>query len=295
MQLWKRSLYIASLLAMTGMNAFSAETPGANNSSESKAEDIDIKKVSEAFGHFIGRNLKTSGLGFDVDSFIRGIRDGLNDKPAPMPDKEYEHQMTLLQERAFKQLADENLKAADAFMQKNSKEKGIVELEPGKLQYEIIKEGNGAVVKEHGSPQIQYTGKYLDGTVFGSSQDAGGPLTIPLDQTIPGFSKGLIGMKEGEVRKIYVHPDLGYGKSGHLSPNAMLIFEVELVKADNPAQSLLESKEANADISDNDVRPDQSTKDDEENDEDIDDDDEDDNEEPPAKSTKEHVKPQSNK
>jgi peptidylprolyl isomerase len=115
------------------------------------------------------------------------------------------------------------------------------------LQYQIVKEGTGPEVKEHNSPQIQYTGKYIDGTVFGSSQDTGGPITIPLDQTIPGFSKGLVGMKEGEVRKIFVHPDLGYGKTGHLPPNSLLVFEVELIKADNPKGALDNDDEDNDD------------------------------------------------
>ena len=44
------------------------------------------------------------------------------------------------------------------------------------------------------------------------------PITIPLDQTIPGFSKGIVGMKEGEKRRLFVHPDLGYGTTGQLPP-----------------------------------------------------------------------------
>jgi len=40
-----------------------------------------------------------------------------------------------------------------------------VEIIPGKLQYVILQEGNGPAVEEHGSPQITYTGKYLDGNV----------------------------------------------------------------------------------------------------------------------------------
>lgn len=206
---------------------------------EEAAEEVDIKKVSEGFGHFIGRNLKSSGLNFDTDSFIQGIRDGISGKPAALSDKEYERQMILLQEKAFKRLSEDNSKAALEFLEKNAKEKGVIEIEPGKLQYIVEKQGSGNEVKEGHSPQIQYTGKYIDGTVFGSSQDTGGPITIPLDQTIPGFSKGLKGMKEGEIRKIFVHPDLGYGTSGHLPPNSLLIFEVELIKADSPEEAMI--------------------------------------------------------
>lgn len=43
-------------------------------------------------------------------------------------------------------------------------------------------------------------------------------------------------MKEGEKRRLFVHPDLGYGTSGHLPPNALLIFDIELVKADSHDQ-----------------------------------------------------------
>ncbi|KAF3361584.1 Peptidyl-prolyl cis-trans isomerase Mip [Chlamydiales bacterium STE3] len=211
-----------------------------------QAAEPDIKKLSEAFGHFIGRNLKSSGLNFDIDSFILGIRNGESDKPSPMSDKEYERQMMLLQEKAFKRLADENLKAAEDFLKQNATAQDVKEITPSKLQYTILEEGHGPAVTEHSSPKIHYVGKYLDGTSFGNSRDTGGPITIPLDQTIPGFSQGLIGMKEGEKRKLFVHPDLGYGKTGHLPPNSLLIFEVEVLEATS-------SDKAGADLDEDDL------------------------------------------
>lgn len=243
MQFWKRNLLLASLASLASFSLIAADAVKPETTA-APADEIDIKKVSEAFGHFIGKNLKNSGLNFDLDTFVMGIRSGMEGKPAPLSDKEYERQMMLLQEKSFKQLADTNLKTAEDFLKKNATEKGVVELEPGKIQILVVKPGTGAEVKDGNAPQIQYTGKYADGTVFGSSQDTGGPITIPLDQTIPGFSKGLKGMKEGEVRKIFVHPDQGYGKSGHLPPNSLLIFDVELIKADNPEQAQLDGKDA---------------------------------------------------
>ncbi len=194
----------------------------------------EINKLSEAFGHFIGRNLNNPGIHFDLDSIIKGMRSGFAGNPPPMSDQEYERLMAKLQENAVKQLADENLKAAEAFMEKNKKVEGVIEVEPGKLQYMILQPGSGEEVKSDGVPQINYVGKYIDGTTFGSSQEVGGPITIPLAHTIKGFSKGLAGMKEGEKRRLFVHPDLGYGTSGQLPPNALLIFDIEVVKADTP-------------------------------------------------------------
>ncbi len=38
-------------------------------------------------------------------------------------------------------------------------------------------------------------------------------------------------MKEGEKRTIYIHPEKAYGVTGHLPPNSLLIFDVEIIKA----------------------------------------------------------------
>jgi len=196
-----------------------------------KQAQIDMKKLSEAFGHFIGRNLQSPGLSFDLDSIIKGIREGAAGKPAPLREKDYEEMMAAVQEHAFKEMSASNLKAANEFMEKNAKEKNVIEVVPSKLQYIVLQEGKGAAVDAHSSPKIHYTGKYQDGTVFGTSEEMGGPITIPLDQTIPGFSKGIVGMKEGEKRRLFVHPDLGYGTTGQLPPNELLIFEIDVVKA----------------------------------------------------------------
>lgn len=216
--------------------ATATTTPQQATPKQEAPQEIDIVKLSEAFGNFIGRNLNAPGIKFDLESIIKGIRDGANNKPSPLTDQEYESMMTQLQARAYTELASENLKAANQFLKDNLKAAKIVEIEPGKLQYTIVEAGNGPVVSEHASPLVKYTGKYIDGTVFGSSDDTGGPITVPLDQTIPGFSKGILGMKEGEKRKLFVHPDLGYGTTGHLPPNALLIFDVEVIKADNSSE-----------------------------------------------------------
>lgn len=198
-----------------------------------KLDQIDMEKLSEAFGNFIGRNLKSPGLSFDLEGIIKGIREGAAGQPSPLTEKEYEEMMAAVQERAFKEMSNTNLKAANDFMAKNAQAAGVIEVVPDKLQYMILKEGTGPVVESHSSPKIHYTGKYQDGTVFGTSEEMGGPITIPLDQTIPGFSKGILGMKEGEKRRLFVHPDLGYGTTGQLPPNELLIFDIEVVKANS--------------------------------------------------------------
>lgn len=206
-------------------------TPGAATATEAP---VDMKKISEAFGHFIGRHLKSPNVSFDLDYVIKGMREGVEGKPAPMTDKEYEQAMMAVQKGSHERLSKENLKAAEDYLKNPSNTAGFVVVEPNKLYYKVVKQGNGPVVEEHGNPQVNYTGKFIDGTEFGNSEKSGGPVAIPLDQTIAGFSKAVAGMKEGEKRTILVHPDLGYGTTGHLPPNSLLIFDIEIVKAKAP-------------------------------------------------------------
>ncbi|MCB1082007.1 MAG: FKBP-type peptidyl-prolyl cis-trans isomerase [Chlamydiia bacterium] len=189
---------------------------------------IDLQKVSQAFGHLIGKNLDSLGFEFDMQEVIKGMEDSVAGKESPMNETECVQAISLVQEQSFQKLAQKNLEDANTFMADNAKEEGVVILDQNKLHYKVEKTGTGAVVEEHFSPMIRYSGKFLDGKVFGSSQE---DEMISLDETIPGFTKGIVGMKEGEKRTIFIHPDLGYGTSGYLPPNSTLVFDIEVVKA----------------------------------------------------------------
>jgi len=205
---------------------------------EEQKTPVDKGKISEAFGHFIGRNLLSDAYSFDVDKVIEGIRSGASGKPAPMSDEEYQTALANLQEEAMKKMAEQNLQKAEEFLTNLDKDKSVQMLVPKKLYYKIIQKGNGEAINISSIPLMNFEGKLVDGSVFGSSKDAGGPVEIPLANTVEGFAKGLDGMKEGEKRIVYIHPDLGYGKEGALPPNSLLIFEVEIIKANAPQSDL---------------------------------------------------------
>lgn len=198
----------------------------------------DVSKISEAFGHLIGKNLESIGFKFDIAQVIKGLQDANSGKNPPMTEMECVQAITAIQETVFKQEATENLRKANDFLTQNMKQNGIISLEPGKLQYRIEKQGTGALVEDHFSPLIRYKGTFLDGTVFGTSKE---DEMISLDETMPGFTKGLLGMKEGEVRTLFIHPDLGYGTSGYLPPNSLLTFEIEVIKANAPPAEPVDS------------------------------------------------------
>ena len=62
---------------------------------------------------------------------------------------------------------------------------------------------------------VNYTGKFEDGSVFDTSlQEGREPLHTVLGNgsLIPGFEKGLLGLKEGEKATLTIDPVEGYGE-----------------------------------------------------------------------------------
>jgi hypothetical protein len=57
-----------------------------------------------------------------------------------------------------------------------------------------------------------------------------GAQKFDLGNLIPGLSHGLLGMKEGEIREIFIHPDFAYGVYSNFGNGKPLQINVELVK-----------------------------------------------------------------
>jgi peptidylprolyl isomerase len=225
-----KKLFLLTSVAAVPLMMF-ADVPkkeNADTEAVSLSMQQEIPKISEAFGHLIGKNLDSLGLNFEMKLVIKGIEDSFLGKESPMTETDCIQAITMIQEQAFQKQSLDNLKEAEAFLVKNSKQDGVVALEEGKLQYKRLQEGSGVMVEEHFTPMIRYIGRFIDGKVFGESQE---DEMISLDETIPGFQKAIIGMKEGEKREVFIHPDLAYGVNGYMPPNSLLKFEIEVVKA----------------------------------------------------------------
>lgn len=107
------------------------------------------------------------------------------------------------------------------------------------LEYEVLEEGSGQSPKVGQKVTVHYTG-WLNkegnpGSKFDSSVDRGKPFSfiIGVGYVIPGWDEGVLDMKPGEKRRLYIPSDLGYGSQGAgnaIPPNADLIFDVELLK-----------------------------------------------------------------
>ncbi len=104
---------------------------------------------------------------------------------------------------------------------------------PTALATADIVAGTGAVATAAATVDVRYTGAlYTDGKIFDSSWKRGtAPVSFPLNRVVPGFAKGIEGMKVGGRREIVIPPDLGYGAqaNGPIPGGSTLVFVVDLV------------------------------------------------------------------
>jgi len=91
---------------------------------------------------------------------------------------------------------------------------------------------------------VNYTGRLADGTVFDSNVDPKFnhvqpfQFTLGAGQVIPGWDKGILGMKVGDKKTLVIPPEDAYGSAGAggvIPPNATLTFNVEVTNISSGA------------------------------------------------------------
>ncbi len=122
---------------------------------------------------------------------------------------------------------------------------------------QIIEEvlGNGLEVTNHSKVSVHYIGRLEDNNEFDNSYKRNQPFQfqIGVRQVILGWETGLLGMKEGGKRKIFIPYKLAYGESGAgnlIPPKSNLIFEIEILKVSPPKYKQLDSYQLKLAISD---------------------------------------------
>ena len=170
-----------------------------------------LPELDPYFGYLGIYDYMTGGLLYTIDELNQIMSDYYDD---------YDMRMAAL--------ADANLAEAEAFLKENAKKDGIFTTESG-LQYQVIRQGDGAQAKETDSVELDYELTLMDGTVIDSSYVRGEHSTFPLSGVIAGFREGVMLMPMGSSYVFYIHPNLGYGDqaTGSMEPNSLLIFKVE--------------------------------------------------------------------
>lgn len=104
------------------------------------------------------------------------------------------------------------------------------------LEYVDTVVGDGEEVATGDRVTAHYTGTFLDGEVFDSSEGRDPfTFTVGVDRVIDGWHEGLVGMKVGGTRLLYLPSELAYGAQGRapvIPPNTPLLFEIQLLGVD---------------------------------------------------------------
>ncbi len=103
------------------------------------------------------------------------------------------------------------------------------------LRIEDIQLGEGKAAVKGALITTQYRGFLEDGSSFDSSYERGKPFqcVIGTGRVIKGWDLGLMGMRVGGKRKLWVPAALAYGERGmgsRVPANANLLFEIELLE-----------------------------------------------------------------
>ena len=225
-------------MALLGGTASAQQVPAAKQTQQEPPTIQSRKdKVSYAFGVDLARNLKRQKEDLNVDLLVTALTDALAGKNLLMTDEEvsatvkkFEAEQKQDFEHAKAMIAEKNKRAVEAFVAENVKKEGVVTL-PSGLQYKILKKGDGKIPTLDDRVVCNYRGTLVDGTEIDSSYRRNQPATLPVKSVIAGWSQALQLMPVGSKWQIFIPPQLAYGEKivGGIGPNAMLIFEVELI------------------------------------------------------------------
>lgn len=221
-----------------------AATPAPGAQANAPAFKTQKEKLSYAIGMEMGKGVKTQGIDVDPSILEQGLKDALSGAKSQMSEDEIKQVITALQQdmrqkqmQVQEAAAAENKTKGEAFLAANAKKDGVVALPDG-LQYKILTAGQGKKPVESDTVLCNYKGTFVDGTEFDSSAQAGKPVPFEVKNVIPGFKEVLQLMPVGSKWQVFVPSNLAYGERGAggvIGPNAMLIFEIELVSIEGPA------------------------------------------------------------
>lgn len=213
--------------------AQSSKKPAAHVAPKAAPAMTALDSASYSFGLKIAMGLKSDGVKeLNYQQLSKAMQDIFAGKtPVISDEKSSECINAFLQKTHSEQFA--SIKTQNQkFLEDNKKKPNIVTL-PSGLQYEVLTAGNGPKPTVKDTVTVNYKGTLIDGKQFDSSYDRNEPLTLELNNVIPGWTEGLQLMPVGAKYRFYIPYQLGYGERGagqDIPPYSTLIFDIELLK-----------------------------------------------------------------
>lgn len=226
---------IACILFLTGI-------PPARAGESLTAPRTQLEKESYSIGYQFGLSIRSDEITIDFDHLVQGLHEAID---GTTPQLKIDDMRILIadlrkraRETALRKLQETTVRNAEEsrrFLEENRNKEGVRTTESG-LQYKVLKEGSGPSPGIRNSVVVNYRGTFIDGTEFDSSHTKGEPQTVQTDGVIKGWTEALQMMRAGATWRIFVPPDLAYGRTGlgrKIPPNKVLVFEIELLSVEN--------------------------------------------------------------
>jgi FKBP-type peptidyl-prolyl cis-trans isomerase len=204
------------VLVLTSTVAYAAKKP-----------ETDKEKYSYAIGWQLGQNIANDMNMLDQAQVEQGMRDAMKKANPQMTEDQISQAMSMFRNIKLQKF----LREGQEFLAKNRTQPGVKETASG-LQYQVITMGTGPKPGYNNTVVINYKGNLINGTVFDSSTNHGGPVPFEIQKVIPGWQEALLMMPVGSKWKIFIPSHLAYGSQGipgRIPPNSVLIFEIELI------------------------------------------------------------------
>lgn len=237
-------LLASSILLVTSVAVANTNDDSGLAPNKGKKPVTDAQQFAYSIGYLNGQGGIEQIPDLDIETFIRGYRDGYGLKQSLLSEEErtnavnrYKQQRLALLEAEMEKLGRANAAIGVEFLTRNAAASGIQVTKSG-LQYREVTAGKGAKPKAKDIVKVNYEGSFLDGKVFDSSYSRNEPAVFQLDSVIPGWTEGLQLMNVGSTYEFFIPSELAYGEAGAgpIPPNSTLQFRVELLSIEKPTK-----------------------------------------------------------
>lgn len=224
----------------TGTPATAAATTPAAPSAED--EQSTKEKASYILGFSMMSRINAQGMEVDLEQLIDGIKKAQSGEAIGMESDEIRSVQMAFQANERKRITakvaaqgEANKAEGTKFIAEFAAQEKVMELEDG-VKYMVLNAGTGEAPADQDRVKVHYEGKYTNGEVFDSSIAKGEPLTLGVNQFVPGFSAALKKMKVGDKWKVAIRGDKGYGARPPrgMEPFKTMVFEIELLEVVKP-------------------------------------------------------------
>lgn len=222
---------------------------GCNNDGPSMTDKPEFKtlddSISYALGVQLGMNTRRDSLNLNFDNYTKGYKAGKDSANIAFPDSIMGMVISKLQqklqtkqaqqEQQFEQQRQEKskelAKTNEQFLAEFKSKSGVKISKTG-LMWEVLKEGTGKSPKPEDILKLKFIASFSNGEVF-DSMAKNTPVEFPVRGLFPGWEEATRQMRVGGKYRFVFPPELAFGSrgSGPIPPNAIIIFELELLDA----------------------------------------------------------------